>query len=251
MDVIGAIDVYLEENESGYYLYTYAGESKAYINMVFGESGIVAAYGDTAETVYTFSGESLTLVSNVYGEDYYLGVDGDSEDTAVYPCKVTGYGFCCMFYQVEIIEETPEYPAVLALDLTDGANRTSYTTEQQIWEQNGIKLTNNKANSTVKVGDYTDPIRLYKGSEVTIECAGMYAMRFTYSEADSRYAQYLYESLLEVEGVAAYMDAEYREILVFLPETTDSFAFTVTAGQSRAGMLYVYTETESEGPSES
>ena len=34
------------------------------------------------------------------------------------------------------------------------------------------------------------------------------------------------------------------EILVFLPETTDSFTFTVTAGQSRADMLYVYTNEE-------
>ena len=240
MDVIGAIDVYLEENESGYYLYIYAGESKEYINMVFGESGIVAAYGDTAETVYTFSEESLTLVSNVYGEDYYLGVDGDSEDTAVYPCKVTGYGFCCMLYQVEIIEETPEYPTVLALDLTDGANRTSYTTEQQVWEQNGITLTNNKASSTLNIGDAV-PIKLPKGTEVTIECAGMFALEFSYNADDSRYATYLYNSLSAIEGATVEMYEESQIILVYLPETTDSVTFTAT-GQCRATMLYVYTQ---------
>lgn len=240
MDVIGAIDVYLEMADGGYYLYTYAGDAKQYINMVFGESGIVAAYGDTAETVYTFSEESLTLVSDINGEAYWFGVGSNTEDTEVYPCKVADYGFCCWLYTVVPVEDNPEVTPIPTLDLTDGANRTSYTTEQQVWEQNGIKLTNNKASSTLNIGDAV-PIKLPKGTEVTIECAGMFALEFSYNADDSRYATYLYNSLSAIEGATVEMYEESQIILVYLPETTDSVTFTAT-GQCRATMLYVYTQ---------
>ena len=55
------------------------------------------------------------------------------------------------------------------IEFTDKANRTVYTAEQQVWEQNGITVTNDKAASTTNVGDYANPGRFYKSSAVTIE----------------------------------------------------------------------------------
>ena len=58
------------------------------------------------------------------------------------------------------------------ISFTDKANRTSYSTSEQVWEQNGIVVTNNKGASTSNVGDYANPGRFYKSSNVTIEAPG-------------------------------------------------------------------------------
>ena len=56
------------------------------------------------------------------------------------------------------------------LSFADKAQRTSYSTTQQVWKQNGITFTNNKFSSTSNVGDYANPARLYKNSEIIVEC---------------------------------------------------------------------------------
>ena len=58
------------------------------------------------------------------------------------------------------------------LSFASTAQRTSYSLSQQVWEQNGIKLTNDKASSTSNVGNYSNPARFYKNSTVTIEAPG-------------------------------------------------------------------------------
>ena len=56
--------------------------------------------------------------------------------------------------------------ATLTFDNT--SKRTTLTTEQQVWEENGITLTNNKASSTSNVADYSNPARFYAKSEIII-----------------------------------------------------------------------------------
>ena len=58
------------------------------------------------------------------------------------------------------------------LSFADKANRTAFSTSQQIWEQNGIKLTNNKAGASSNVADYANPARFYKNSEIIVEAPG-------------------------------------------------------------------------------
>ena len=45
------------------------------------------------------------------------------------------------------------------LSFADKSYRTSFSTTQQVWEQNGITLTNNKSSSTNNVADYANPVR--------------------------------------------------------------------------------------------
>ena len=54
----------------------------------------------------------------------------------------------------------------VTLSFADKAQRTSYSTTQQVWAQNGITLTNNKSKSTSNVADYANPARFYKNSEI-------------------------------------------------------------------------------------
>lgn len=57
--------------------------------------------------------------------------------------------------------------SLASLSFADKANRTSFSTTQQVWEQNGITFTNDKDGSTTPVADYA-PARLYKSSKVTV-----------------------------------------------------------------------------------
>ena len=52
------------------------------------------------------------------------------------------------------------------------ANRTSFTTSQQVWEANNIKLINDKGSSTSNVADYVNPARFYKSSKITVSAPG-------------------------------------------------------------------------------
>ena len=56
------------------------------------------------------------------------------------------------------------------ISFADKAQRTVFTAEQQVWEQNGLVVTNDKAASTNDVADYANPARFYKGSALTIKC---------------------------------------------------------------------------------
>lgn len=66
-----------------------------------------------------------------------------------------------------VFEETS-----VSLSFTSTAQRTTFTTSQQVWEQNGIKFTNDKASSTNNIGNYSNPVRLYQNSMVTVEAPG-------------------------------------------------------------------------------
>ena len=56
------------------------------------------------------------------------------------------------------------------LTFDDKAKCTSNSTSQQVWEENGIILTNDKAASSTNVALYA-PIRLYQGSAITLKCS--------------------------------------------------------------------------------
>ena len=58
------------------------------------------------------------------------------------------------------------------ISFADKANRTVFTTSQQVWVQNGITITNNKAASTSNVADYAKPARFYASTELIVEAEG-------------------------------------------------------------------------------
>ena len=53
----------------------------------------------------------------------------------------------------------PSEQADAVISFADVANRTAFSTESQVWEQNGIKVTNNKASATSNIADYSNPVR--------------------------------------------------------------------------------------------
>lgn len=74
------------------------------------------------------------------------------------------------YYVSHVEGEAPEVDEnVVKISFADVANRTSLSKTQQVWQQNGITVTNDKGASTTDVADYSGPARFYKSSNLTIE----------------------------------------------------------------------------------
>ena len=138
---------------------------------------------------------------------------------------------------VEHTDVVVEQPAGSAeLSFADKANRTVFTTSQQVWEQNGIKLTNDKGSSTSNVADYAAPARFYKSSKLTVEYAGMTKIEFVCN--NSSYATALKSSI-----TTGTVSVNGSVVTVVLPAAADSYVISsLTGGQVRMDSLTVYAE---------
>ena len=71
-------------------------------------------------------------------------------------------------------ESTPEVgtPSEATLSFASTAQRTEFSTTQQVWEQNGIVFTNTKTSGSSNIADYSNPVRLYAKSSFSVEAPG-------------------------------------------------------------------------------
>lgn len=140
-------------------------------------------------------------------------------------------------YVSHVVGETPEAPANSAtLSFADVANRTSLTAEQQVWEQNGVKLTNDKASSTTDVADYAAPARFYQGSSLKVE--GEKAMtKIEFACNNGSYATQLQNSI-----TSGTVTVEGSIVTVTLPSAATSYSVASLAKQVRMNSLTVYYE---------
>jgi hypothetical protein len=114
------------------------------------------------------------------------------------------------------------------LSFSSTANRTSYSTTQQVWEQNGVKLTNDKASSSSNVGNYSNPIRLYQGSKVTIEGKGMTKVVIVRNSGSKATAANI-QSYIQSANSGATVTVSGNTITVVFATPVDSFYFSCGA----------------------
>ena len=119
------------------------------------------------------------------------------------------------------------------LSFADKAQRTTHTTSQQVWEQNGVTLTNNKGKSTSNVGDYAAPARFYKNSEIIVEFTSPIA-KIEFACNTTAYATALKKS---ISGASVVVNGKI--VTVLLDGTSNSFAVTLSADQVRMDALTV------------
>lgn len=126
-----------------------------------GESAIIYA----AIKPFTAAvGQKLTLSVNGYSKEIELTKDVTFTAGKI---KTLNFGYDK--------PEAPEVEGTATATLTFDAskvNRLSYSTTEQVWFQNGITFTNTKESSTTNIGDYCNPVRLYKSSKFTIKAPG-------------------------------------------------------------------------------
>ncbi len=118
------------------------------------------------------------------------------------------------------------------LSFADKAQRTSFTTTQQVWAQNGITFTNNKASSTNAVADYANPVRLYQSSEIMVECSLGNITSIVFDCNSSSYATALGNS---ISGSTVNSD----KVTVTLDGSSNSFSVASLSKQVRLDALTV------------
>ena len=124
------------------------------------------------------------------------------------------------------------------LSFANKAQRTTYTTSQQIWEQNGIKLTNDKGSSTSDVGNYSNPARFYKSSKITVDAPG-YIKSIKFTCNSSSYATAMNSSIGTVAGATVTVSGS--DVTVTYTEATSAqfVVASLTGGQVRMNSLSV------------
>ena len=73
-------------------------------------------------------------------------------------------------FYMEQHKEKVEATSTLTFD--DKAKRTTFDSNQQVWTENGVTVTNDKASSTNAVADYAKPARFYQGSKIKVAVEG-------------------------------------------------------------------------------
>ena len=132
------------------------------------------------------------------------------------------------------------------IDFGDKANRVSYSTEQQVWAQNGITVTNDKAASTSNVGDYGGegyPVRFYKGSSVTVEYTGMTKIEFHCDDYKASYATDLQSSISD-----GSVSLNGTVVTVAFAAPVNSFVIAELVAQVRVDSITVYTGEGGDAP---
>ncbi len=109
------------------------------------------------------------------------------------------------------------------LSFANKAQRTSFSTTKQVWEQNGITFTNNKASSSNAVADYAAPVRLYAGSSVTVACSLGKMTKIVFDCNSSSYATAMKTSIGTVSGATVTVSSDK----VTVTFTTAVASFTV------------------------
>ena len=129
------------------------------------------------------------------------------------------------------------------LSFANKAQRTDYSTTQQVWEQNGITFTNNKASSTTNIADYAAPVRLYANSEIIVEAPGNIT-EIVFDCNSSSYATALKNSI----GDTATASSD--KVTVSLSNASTSFNVTKLTAQVRVDAVTVtYVEADPTAPS--
>lgn len=180
---------------------------------------VKAKYTDA--TTKTVSANFTGFDSSTVGEQT-INVSYTEEETTVYAS-----------YDINVIAPITGQEATLSF--ADDANRTSQDSNQQIWEQDGIRFINNKASSTSSVvADYS-PVKLYKNSEVIIQKSGMTKIVFNCNSTS--YASALFNAINNIDGVNVSVDS--KVVTVIFAEAKDEFTMTMSGGQVRLDALTV------------
>lgn len=115
------------------------------------------------------------------------------------------------------------------------ANRVSQTTSKQVWAQNGITVTNNKAASSSNVANYSNPARFYASSELIVEGEGIKTIVFDCNS--SSYATALKNSLSSISGITVSVSSD--KVTVTLSTATNSFKIPKLSAQVRMDAITV------------
>ena len=116
------------------------------------------------------------------------------------------------------------------------AQRTSFSGEAQVWDNDGITFTNTKASSTNAVVNNVAPVRLYKSSDIKIEAPG-FITKIEFNSATGDYFANL-KALLPNASVSGQVVTEVYD------GSSTSVSYSLTTGQVRLNSITVTYSSE-------
>ena len=197
----------------------------------FEESLEVAIEAEEGTTIYyTTNDDEPSTTSAVYTEPFSItetttvkayAVKDGSNDSQVATATYTKL--------VPVDPNAKEVEATISFAST--AQRVSQDSEKQVWQNEGVTFTNNKASSSTNVANYSNPVRLYGGSNVVVEHEAMTKVLFVCSS--SSYATALGNSI----GTAATVAGS--NVTVTFVNPVDDFTIASLTAQVRLTSLTV------------
>ena len=130
----------------------------------------------------------------------------------------------------------PEGNVAASIDFSNVANRTAMSANAQVWESNGLKVSNNKHESTQDVKDYTAPARFYANTNLVIEYTGMTKIVFNLNSGKP--ASGLTDSIAAADGVTVTVDG--YTVTVEFASAVNSFTVAKLVAQIRVNSIEVY-----------
>lgn len=185
------------------------------------------------------------------GSKLVLSVNGDCEKELVMPKDITfaaGKIKTLNFNYDAVVEPEPEQPEGLktvTISFANTSQRTSYSNEKQVWENDGVVFTNSKGSSTSNVGDYSNPARFYKSSDITITAPGnITSLRFDCTLGDNLETKHV-TPLLDISE--AKKDGDF--VVIPLDGMSNTFTHSTLSAQARANSVtVVYVSDTGETP---
>ena len=187
---------------------------------------------------YTTDGQTPTTSSTTYEASFPIIATVTVRAIAVESGKIQSL---VASEECAYVDASLPQPITATLSFADKAQRTSFSTSQQVWEQNGITFTNDKSSSTNNVADYANPVRLYAKSKVTVAAPGNIT-KIVFDCNSASYATTLKPSIGTVTG--ASVSASSDKVTVTFTSSVASFVISSLSAQVRMDSLEVTYEAE-------
>ncbi len=126
------------------------------------------------------------------------------------------------------------------ISFANTTQRESQTTAKQVWKNGDVTFTNNKGSSTSNVANYSNPVRLYKSSQVIIECENM--TKIVFDANSSTYANELNTSIGTVDNATVTVSSD--KVTVTFANSANSFTIDELSAQVRLDSITVTTVKE-------
>ena len=202
-------------------------ENNASLPVYFVMAPLSNYAGDVTFKVTDSEGKTYTKTVTMNGISFEAG----KYNTTPYTIK-----------EADVVEPEPEGVKTATISFASTAQRTSYSTSQQVWENDGVTFTNDKAKSTTNVADYSNPVRLYKSSTITISAPG----NITKVEFNSSTGEYLTNLQNSLTGDST----NGNSVVMELDGSSNSVTYTLSGGQARLNSLTVtYVLADPTAPS--
>lgn len=208
--------------------FTAAGGDKKIGLAIYNATAEVVATSDNAQFSAAYADGTLTITA--------------AENTAAEAIEGNIAVTCGDLSQVVAVSQAAAssgaQTAVEAELVFSADNRTTFTTSQQVFEANNIKVTNDKGSSTSPVADYVAPARFYKNSKVTVTAPG----NITTIVFDCNSASYA--TALNNSGLTGTVSVSSDKVTVTLDGSSNEYVISsLTGGQVRMdGVTVTYLQ---------